>query len=144
MFCIKCHNLTQVINSRPSKKNPSIWRRRRCSICKYTFTTREEIAFEDYILINGHTFNTFRLALSLMTVLPREDEQLQIAYWLSRTIGEQLIASKIFDTDRSTLLTITADVLKKYNPTAGTTYELKYRLITPSATARRGRPRLKR
>ena len=40
MFCIKCfHAKTNVVNSRPKKKNPTVWRRRKCASCNYTFTT---------------------------------------------------------------------------------------------------------
>lgn len=42
MFCIYCGNNTEVTNSRPSKKSPSIWRRRSCLACKAIFSSREK------------------------------------------------------------------------------------------------------
>lgn len=144
MFCIKCHHpSTHVTNSRPHKKTPHIWRRRKCPSCDYTFTTREEIALEDYILIENENFSTLKLAFSLVEFLP-DNEPAETAYWLARTVGEELVMSKLFTLDTSTLLDSTKEVLGRYDPTARIKFELKYGLITPTASPRRGRPRLKR
>ncbi len=42
MFCVICGAETRVTNSRAKKKEPLIWRRRNCSQCDHTFTTREK------------------------------------------------------------------------------------------------------
>lgn len=48
-FCKK--PLTDVINSRPTKKNSQVWRRRRCLYCDQTFTTHEVIDLSHLIVI---------------------------------------------------------------------------------------------
>ena len=144
MFCIKCHHkTTQVVNSRPNKKSPNVWRRRQCPNCGYTFTTREEIALEDYLLIDGDNFSVPKLAISLVQFLDAH-EAAETSYWLARTAGEQLIMASKFETSKQELQSVIRDVLGRYDPTARVKFELRYGLISPTASPRRGRPRLKR
>ncbi len=42
MFCINCHAETRVANSRTMKKEPLVWRRRKCPACGTIVTTREK------------------------------------------------------------------------------------------------------
>lgn len=145
MFCIKCQSpSTYVINSRPSKKLPSIWRRRRCGDCGFTFTTREEVAPEDFIIIAGMPFSIPRLALSLLAYLPADKESADTAYWLSRTVAEQLIKRQRYALSVGELKLSTKEVLERYDPRAGLQYELTNRLSEVTKAPRRGRPRLKR
>lgn len=52
MECPYCHKqLTFVVNSRPTKANSQIWRRRHCSSCKEIFTTHEAINLSHLIVI---------------------------------------------------------------------------------------------
>lgn len=45
MICVYCLAPdTSVVNSRPHKKHPHVWRRRRCRVCHRTFTSYEEAA----------------------------------------------------------------------------------------------------
>ena len=45
MICVYCLTPdTSVVNSRPHKKHPHVWRRRRCATCHRTFTSYEEAA----------------------------------------------------------------------------------------------------
>ena len=41
MVCPHCSSNTQVINSRLQKRANSVWRRRKCTHCSATFTSRE-------------------------------------------------------------------------------------------------------
>ncbi len=52
MNCPHCDS-TQIIvkNTRPTKGNTQIWRRRQCLDCKYTFTTYERIDLSNLIVI---------------------------------------------------------------------------------------------
>lgn len=52
MECSYCHKqLTFVVNSRPTKANSQIWRRRQCSNCKEIFTTHEIINLSHLIVV---------------------------------------------------------------------------------------------
>jgi len=41
MVCLYCRGETQVVNSRPQKRNNQVWRRRRCLSCGSVFTSTE-------------------------------------------------------------------------------------------------------
>lgn len=52
MQCPYCHKLvTTVTNSRPTRQNSQIWRRRRCWHCKALFTTHEIIDLSHLVVI---------------------------------------------------------------------------------------------
>ncbi len=52
MECPYCHKpVTVVTNSRPTKENAQIWRRRRCVNCKAVFTTHEVIDLSHLVVI---------------------------------------------------------------------------------------------
>ena len=52
MECPYCRNiLTEVINSRPTKKSTQIWRRRKCTHCGEIFTTHEIVDLSHLIVI---------------------------------------------------------------------------------------------
>lgn len=145
MFCIKCQSKDiSVINSRPSKKVPSIWRRRQCKVCGFTFTTREELAAEDLIQIGNTPFSTPRLALSIAPLLPQDDDAADDAFWLAKTIYEFLIKHRRYTVSVGELKLTTRDVLHRFNPAVAIQYELKHKIVEASAKPRRGRPRLKR
>ena len=145
MFCIKCFSKsTSVTNSRPHKRSPSTWRRRKCVTCSYTFTTTESIVLEDYLQIDDKPFSLPRLTVSLTSVLIADETPADSAYWLARTIGEQLLLLEKTSVSRETLLKTVHAVVSRYSPNAGLQYALKYNLIETTATPRRGRPTLRR
>lgn len=52
MECPYCHSeTTEVINSRPTKKNAQIWRRRKCLSCGEVFTTQEMVDLSHLVVI---------------------------------------------------------------------------------------------
>ena len=52
MECPYCHkSLTEVTNSRPTKGNTQIWRRRKCSNCGEIYTTHEIIDLSHLVVI---------------------------------------------------------------------------------------------
>src|SRR3989339_387514 len=52
MECPYCHKaLTEVTNSRPSRGNVQIWRRRKCLNCGEIFTTHEIIDLSQLVVI---------------------------------------------------------------------------------------------
>jgi transcriptional repressor NrdR len=66
MECPFCHKpVTAVTNSRPSRGNAQIWRRRRCLSCKEIFTTHELIDLSHILVIkkSGNTERFSRMKL---------------------------------------------------------------------------------
>lgn len=52
MNCPYCHKpLTEVVNTRATRGNSQIWRRRKCLNCNQTFTTHEVIDLSHLIVI---------------------------------------------------------------------------------------------
>jgi transcriptional repressor NrdR len=52
MECPYCHSSqTEVINSRPTRKNAQIWRRRKCLSCGEIFTTHEMVDLSHLVVI---------------------------------------------------------------------------------------------
>lgn len=145
MFCIKCFSdNTKVINSRPSRKVPRIWRRRSCMTCGYTFTTHEMIADDEYVTIEGTPLSIARLAFSIAECLPVADvRRADNAFWLARTVGERLLSTRQPSASVKELLTCTHEVLQAYDPAAGIQYGLRHGITRATAAPRRGRPRFK-
>lgn len=145
MICINCDALdTQVKNSRPSKKDPSIWRRRHCRICGTTFTTREEVDYTGFITIEDAPepeFSVPRLTIYLAHHLAHRGPQAaDEAYWLARTVQEKLPARTV--TLRQLILT-TQDVLRHFDAVAALQHAVKHGLVESIARPRRGRPRIR-
>jgi len=52
MECPYCHSSqTEVINSRPTRKNSQIWRRRKCLACSEIFTTHEMVDLSHLVVV---------------------------------------------------------------------------------------------
>jgi len=146
MFCINCfHPTTNVTNSRPNKKQPVVWRRRHCTACGTTFTTRERPALAENKKIQRpdgtlEIFNLGKLVLSIAKSFshsPKEAEYSSI--WLAQTVEDTL------STQRETIITddieaATHQVLKNFDELAAVQYAAQHHLI--SSVRRRGRPSL--
>ena len=151
MVCINCFDSkTKVTNSRSPKKHPSTWRRRVCPKCGFAFTTYEEFALDELLLIKGPkkstAYNRGKLLASLIRVLQPAGDDLSNAYWLLRTVEEKLINAQR-DNDGwqpvtpDILANIVYDTLLPYNQAAGLSYAVAHGLLNPSQKPRRGRPR---
>lgn len=147
MFCINCfHTNTQVTNSRPHKKQPSVWRRRSCKNCGTVFTTYERPSLADNTPISlpdnqSDTFNLGKLILSIarsFTHSPSEGEY--IALWLAQTVEDTLSTQRQVITPDDITAT-THQVLKQFDELAAVQYAARHNLI--SSTRRRGRPSLR-
>ena len=148
MFCINCfHGKTETYNSRPSKKNASVWRRRRCKECGYSFTTTETVDITEVyqIIRSGGSksaampFSRATLTLSLLEVLTYAGADQEDAFWLEQTIEQKLI--KLY---RPKDPVATADIaaatlasLQSYNQLAALAYASRHGLTMPKP----GRPR---
>lgn len=147
MFCINCfHTNTSVVNSRPNKKQPQVWRRRNCSNCHTTFTTYERPSLADnkpITLPDGSTdtFNLGKLILSITKAFTHSPVDAEYnALWLAQTVED------VLSTERQTItpedIEATAhQVLKKFDELAAVQYAAQHQLI--SSTRKRGRPSLR-
>lgn len=147
MFCINCfHKNTAVVNSRPHKKQPLIWRRRKCSKCGTIFTTHERPSLADNKAIqleNGETdtFSLGRLTLSIAAAFPHAQKEARYnALWLAQSV-EDVLSVEYPVVTLQDIEAVTHNVLKRYDELAALQYAAKHQLIIP--TRRAGRPSLR-
>lgn len=139
------HEQTKVINSRPSKKRPVVWRRRQGLISKETFTTyeRPSLAENKPVILDNQqtdTFNLGRLILSIAASFSHNPRSAQYdSLWLAQTAEEILSVDPAPLTQRAIAET-TYDVLRRFDELAALQYAAKHRLI--STVRKRGRPSL--
>lgn len=153
MICIKCSNDTKVINSRPHKKTPSVWRRRECKACGTVFTTSEVVADNTYQFTvkaadgGKADFSLPRLMLSIVPSLSHRDETAiaDESYWLAQTVAQTIQATATDTVTAAALAEETYGTLSFFDATAGLQYGARHGLIKNTAQRpRRGRPRTTR
>jgi len=98
MHCPKCLNpKTQVIDSRYSKKQNSVRRRRLCLNCKNRFTTLEEVKIMDLHVLkrNGRTeiFSEEKLAAGISKAFNKREFDKNKINTLVRTVTDEVIKS---------------------------------------------------
>lgn len=147
MICINCfHIKTSVANSRPHKKQSSVWRRRHCARCDTTFTTHERVALSDQRTVfepagSQQPFNLGRLIISLHRAFAHTPEHGKMdALWLAQTIETLLVAQTTGSITTEQITHTTYGVLKKYDELAAVQYAAQHQIIT--SLRRRGRPSL--
>lgn len=153
MICINCSSETKVTNSRPHKKTPSVWRRRKCVACGAVFTTNEVVSDTMYIFQvkspdgKAEAFSLPRLMFSIATSLSHRAAQSvpDDSYWLAQTIATNIQATA---TDKVTSGALALEVhvaLSNFDATAGIQYGARHGLVHNTAQKpRRGRPRTSR
>lgn len=130
MICINCgHNKTAVVNSRPHKTTPKVWRRRSCPKCLTIVTTYERIDIADQILIEDQPYSVAKLTVKLCDYLPKTPSQADEALALAQTIGESLLLDKLPNVGRKALTKRIWETLTRYNRKAGTKYGIDYDCI---------------
>lgn len=92
MVCINCGEKTHVTNSRASRKDSSIWRRRECFSCGGLFTTSETPEYSGSWVVQSHNgvlapFSPDHLFLSLY----KSCEHRQTALHDARTLADTII-----------------------------------------------------
>lgn len=142
MFCVKClHPDTNVVNSRPHKKYPGVWRRRKCPQCGHLFTTEEHPKFTDsYTIHSIHTevtqgFNPGKLTISVAAAFGHDmDHGKEVAWSLTETIMA-LLSKRIPSGDCSTddLSRLVHEVIMRYDARAGAQYALQHGVSRPTA-----------
>ncbi len=144
MICINCfHRSTSVINSRPHKKQASIWRRRKCPKCSFVFTTTEQPSLADNKKVSlpdnkTDTFSLSKLCLSIAGAFTHSTKKAAYdSLWLAKTV-EQTLSTGYAVITPDDIAAVTHQVLKNYDELAAVQYAAKYQLI--ASTRRRGRP----
>lgn len=135
MVCPYCqHNDTSVTNSRQHRKEPRIWRRRRCVRCKTIFTTYEQLAEKDlpHVVYRGEStvFSLPRLMVSIYAVLDNSPKRADNAQALAQTVYHELSTTSSAQLERDVIVQATYRTLLRYNATSGLTYGVKHGIIT--------------
>ena len=128
MVCIYCNAQTHVVNSRPQKRQNSIWRRRQCDDCAAVFTTSENVDLnKSWVVLHGKTLQPFsrdKLYLSVNDSLKHRKTATDDATGLTDTIIGRLNAHvlsgsiKNIDIAQTALLT-----LRRFDKAAATHYQ---------------------
>jgi transcriptional repressor NrdR len=146
MFCINCfYPTTSVTNSRANKKQPIVWRRRHCSQCSTTFTTKERPALSENKKVHragGATeeFNLGKLVLSIAKAFAHSPHDAEYStLWLAQTVENTLSTERENITADDLEVTV-HQVLKNFDELAAVQYAAQHHLI--SAVRKRGRPSL--
>ncbi len=146
MICIKCYaKSTNVINSRPHKKQSSVWRRRQCPNCHALFTTTERPALLDNREVHlpdstTKPFSLGKLTISIARAFAHDQEKAAYgSLWLAQTV-ETTLSSEHEIITPDDIAAITHYTLKNFDELAAVQYAATHQLI--SAARRRGRPSL--
>ena len=128
VFCPYDGSDTRVTNSRPSKKYPEVWRRRRCKVCKNIWTTREYIdLYTSHRVLTRHkklqAFSRDKLLLSIIEALKHRQDALDEAIELTETIIRNLLKTGEASIPAYAITAETILVLKRFDPTAASVYE---------------------
>ncbi len=128
MVCIYCGGETQVINSRHQKKSNQVWRRRRCLACQGVFTSYEAADLSSSLVFRRNKthlepFQRDRLFLSVYEACRHRKTAETDARALTDTILTKL-RGKTQDAsiDRTTLVSVSSEVLKHFDRAAATAY----------------------
>lgn len=140
MICIFCNSQTEVKNSRPKARTPSIWRRRTCLQCGKQFSTLELPDYEKSLNVtslntNNQPFSRDKLFLSIYKSLGHRPDALNSATALTSTIIGRLLTKrhslqgltlqnqKDGIISNYSIATISYEVLKRYDPLAAASYK---------------------
>ncbi len=99
MVCIYCGCDTAVFNSRARRKNPSVWRRRRCNACVAQFTTIELPDYSSVLVVEGasgklYPFSRDKLYLSIHRSVSHRQDAVVVATELTSTIISRLLSTR--------------------------------------------------
>lgn len=99
MLCINCFSRrSHVTNSRPHRLRPSVWRRRKCHNCGFSYTTQERLSLEDVLLIRGknndYPYSSGAIVAEIIKALTAVGAEPHKAYWLGQTVEDKLISSQ--------------------------------------------------
>ena len=126
---------TKVTNSRVHKKTAQVWRRHHCELCRHSATTYERVAlFEELTIKNRRgklqPYNLGVLLVDLHEALLRSSsEAAQDAFWLTRSIEDDLMVLGRQTITTTELKAIAHAALARFNTMAGIQYAAKHQLL---------------
>ncbi|NCU38004.1 hypothetical protein EOL96_03045 [Candidatus Saccharibacteria bacterium] len=137
MFCIKCfHSNTRIVNSRPHKRSPKVWRRRFCEKCGLSFTTEEIPRLVDSYRVwspatqRESSFNPGLLVISISNAFQHDPEKgSQVAWDLMETITGLLSIGHRRRISSADVAAVTHQVLNRYDRAAAISYALQHQLL---------------
>ena len=129
MVCIYCGKQTRVTNSRPQRRQASIWRRRLCAGCGAIFTTLERVDYSTSFGFKNDTshiipFDRDTLFVSLLEACKHRPNAIQDATALTDTVIAKLLAHSQARglIARNELVATAAAALRRFDHTACTYY----------------------
>ncbi len=130
MICIKCgQNNTQVINSRQNKKIATVWRRRRCKDCGHTYTTYEDIALDQLLVVSDKArlpFHHTKLLISIASCFEHvPKKRAENAEALTKTVEAKLL-QKGTETSPQAICEAVYISLKHFDRLASVQYAAKH------------------
>lgn len=148
MFCVNCSNKdTSVVNSRPHKRQPLVWRRRSCSRCGHLFTTDERPRMHELYEIQDTTtsqimpFNAGILLISIASSFQHNREKGAVVAWdIMQTVIELLSTECQNNLTTDEITIVTHRCLERFDKAAAMSYALQHHLI--SGNRKPGRPSL--
>lgn len=127
MECIYCSGKTQVVNSRPQKKQAHVWRRRRCLSCEAIFTTGESPDLLKSLVVDDGTrfapFDRDKLLISLYLVCGHRTDPVESAAGLTdTTVSKLLVKAESGKLTRNQIIKTASTVLKRFDSAAAVQY----------------------
>lgn len=130
MVCIYCGSPTQVINSRPQKRQNHVWRRRQCLTCGGIFTTHELTDLTSTIMVRYDTtskltpFSRDKLFVSIYEACRHRPNATDEATDLTDTIVTKVLArAKKGMLDNGSIREVAAAVLRRFDKNSATIFE---------------------
>lgn len=123
MNCPYCGSpLTSVTNSRPTKENTQIWRRRVCDNCKEIFTTHETIDLSHLVVMKksgkSEMFSRYKLysgiyGATIGSKLPNREVRVEK---MTREAEKEILALKEKHISSNIIADIVLNILRRESP----------------------------
>lgn len=146
MYCLNCFSKkTSVVNSRPHKNRPQVWRRRTCSTCHTAFTTYERPSLAENMpvsLTDGGTeeFNLGKLIVSISSAFTHAPKSASYdSLWLAYSVEDKLSTEYHRILTSEDIAAVTHALLRNFDELAAVQYAARHHLIV-STRRRPGRP----
>ncbi len=127
MKCPFCESDTSVEISRPSRKLPAVWRRRRCQDCGKVFSTREKPDLSLSVTVRKETgqsepFSEDKLLVSIYGCLTHRKDALEASRALSENTIRLLLPSKTGLMESTEIRSAVLKILRRFDRAAYTYY----------------------
>ncbi len=137
MKCPFCRqSVTEVYNSRSTKFQSQIWRRRRCLSCGKAFTTYESADLGFIKVINNdkpHTYSRAKLFSSIYLAFLDVQDKDEIIDAVTDTVESKILDQKSRRIDAAAITEIILGTLKHFNTAAFMRYLASHAALSSSA-----------